>query len=255
VVDPSLSTLAILFVVAALAGTIDAIGGGGGLLTVPTLLSVGLPPHAVFATNKAASVFGSGAALGRFARAGLVEGRLAMVTFPLALLGGAAGAGLLLLVDPTVLRPLVLVLLVGAGVVLVSVPPPVEAQRTLVRGASIFAGMFALGIGVYDGFFGPGTGTFLIVAFVTVLHHSMQRASANAKVVNFGSNLASVILFAWSGEILWRVALPMALGQLLGGVLGAHIAVRRGSQLVRRIVLVIVIALVARLGWQLVTSP
>jgi hypothetical protein len=109
----------------------------------------------------------------------------------------------------------------------------------------------ALAIGAYDGFFGPGTGTFLIVASVAFLGDGLTEASAGAKVVNFASNLAAVILFAARGVVLWKVALPMAAGQLCGGWIGAHLAVRRGDALVRRVAVLVSLVLAAKVAWDL----
>lgn len=247
-----LTTIAALTGVAFVAGLIDAIAGGGGLLTVPALLTAGLPPHLVFGTNKGSAVFGSGAAFWRFARAGLIDGPRARWLFPLGFLGSLLGAGLVLLVKPEVLKPLVLVLLVVAGVVVAFVRPPAEgATRPPLTHALLKAGGLALVIGAYDGFFGPGTGTFLIITFVTLLHLSLQQATANAKVVNFASNLAAMLLFVSQGLVVWKVSLPMAVGQFVGGTLGAQLAVKGGDRLVRRVVLGVVLALVARLGYDL----
>lgn len=248
----SLGAVGALTLVAFAAGFVDAIGGGGGLLTVPALLTAGLPPHVVFGTNKGQSVFGSLSALVRFWRAGLVDRPRARVLFPLGLLGSFGGAALVLLVKPDVLKPVVLVLLVGAGVVVAFVRPPASATAKPVPKAAVLEGaLIALVIGAYDGFFGPGTGTFLIIAFVTVLHFSLQQATANAKVVNFASNLAALTIFTLRGVVLWKVALPMAVGQALGGTTGAHFAIKGGDRVVRRVVLLVVLALVVRLGYDL----
>jgi len=246
-VNLSLPTVLLLALAAFAAGAVDAIGGGGGLVTVPALLAAGLPPALALGTNKGQSVFGSGAALLRFARAGLVDGRMARVTFPCGLAGSLAGAALVLLVPPPALRPLVLVLLLAVAVVL-ALRPAAPAPRAARRERPWLAAAIAAGIGAYDGFFGPGTGTFLIFAFVVFLGAGMREASANAKVVNFASNLAAVAVFASRGLVVWEVALPMAAGQFLGGSLGAHVAVRGGDRLVRWVVLLVVAALVVKLG-------
>lgn len=247
--EPSPSVIAALFLAALVAGVVDAIGGGGGLLTVPALLAAGLPPALVFGTNKGSAVFGSGAALFRFWRAGFIDGARARWLFPLGLLGSLGGAALLLTVDPRALRPLVLMLLVGAGVG-VAFARPVSSAAAVPR-AQLKAAALALALGAYDGFFGPGTGTFLIFGFVALLHQSLQHASANAKVVNFASNLAAVAVFVAHGTVIWRLSIPMAVGQFLGGSLGAHLAVRGGNVLVRRVTLVVVVALVAKLSFDL----
>ncbi len=250
--EPSLLTIAALFLVSLVAGIIDAIAGGGGLLTVPALLAAGLPPHLVFGTNKGSAVFGSSSALLRFWRGGYVDGRKARALFPLGMLGAFGGVALVLAVDPKVLRPLVLVLLVAAGAVVAFVRPPADASKRPVPARALLkAGLLALAIGAYDGFFGPGTGTFLIIGFVALLHFDLREASANAKVVNFASNLAAVLVFAAQGQVLWRLALPMAAGQLIGGTLGAHLAIKGGDRVIRRVVLVVVVALVGKLAFDL----
>lgn len=222
---------------------------------MPALLAAGLPPHLALGTNKGQAVFGSFAALAGYARAGLVDVRQARVTFPLAFAGSLAGAALVLVLRPETLRPLVLGLLVAVAIVLAFRPQRLEARAPLSpRGVIAAAIAIALAIGAYDGFFGPGTGTFLILAFVALLGTPMARASADAKVANFASNLAAMSLFAARGVVLWKIALPMAAAQLLGGLLGAHLGARGGDRLVRRAVLLVVIALVAKLGRDLYAS-
>jgi hypothetical protein len=252
VTDPGLVEIAILAAVGLAAGTIDAVAGGGGLLTVPALLWVGLPPHLALGTNKGQSVFGSFAALVRFSRSGLVDGRRARVTFPLGLAGSLAGAALVLAVPPAVLRPVVIVLLAMVAVFVGFRRTPSPAAGAPPARASLpVAGAIALAVGAYDGFFGPGTGTFLIVAFVALLGDGLARASAEAKVVNFASNVAALALFATRGVVMWTIAVPMAVGQLLGGFLGAHLAVRRGDALVRRAVVLVALAAAVKLAWDM----
>lgn len=255
--DISALHIILLCLAAMTAGLVDAIAGGGGLITLPAVLATGLPPHVALGTNKGQAVFGSLAALVRFWRVGLVDGKLARVTFPFGLVGAFAGAGLVLLVRPEVLKPLVLVLLIAVAVFLTFRKAPPAADRPEPRPrprAQAIGALVALGIGTYDGFFGPGTGTFLIVGFSTLLGHGLTHASADAKVVNFASNLAAVVLFALKGLVLWKVALPMAAAQFLGGSLGAHLAVKGGDTLVRRVVLGVVVALVLKLARDLVVG-
>jgi hypothetical protein len=250
-VGVSLTTILWLSLAALAAGAVDAIGGGGGLVTVPALLAAGLPPALALGTNKGQSVFGSGAALLRFARAGLVDGRVARVTFPAGLAGSLGGAALVLLVPPATLRPVVLALLVAVAIVLAFRPPnPAPGAARTPRHLGVAVAIAAV-VGAYDGFFGPGTGTFLIFAFAWFFDARYQEASADAKVVNFASNLAAVGLFAARGVVLWSIALPMAAGQFAGGLLGAHLAVRGGDRVVRLVVLGVVVALVAKLALDL----
>ena len=238
------------------AGVVDAIAGGGGLVTVPALLAAGLPPQLAIATNKGQSVFGSGASLYRFARGSMVDRDRARVCFPAGFAGSLGGAALLLLVRPDVLRPVVLVLLLAVAVfVAARRGPPRVAARVSPERVRPVATLIAVVLGAYDGFFGPGTGTFLIVAYASILGDGLARASGEAKVVNFASNLAGVLVFAWRGVVVWPVALPMAAAQFAGGLLGAHLAVRRGDVFVRRILLVVVVALVLKLARDFFLAP
>jgi len=235
------------------AGAVDAIAGGGGLLTVPALLATGLPPALVLGTNKGQSVFGSAAALVQYARAGLVHRRRAPWAFVLGAAGAALGARLVTLLPPAVLRPVVLGLLLAAASLLLARPSLAsEAPRT--ARAPALAPLFALAMGVYDGFFGPGTGTLLVTGFVLLFGEGLREASANAKVVNFASNLAALALFASRGVVVWELALPMAAAQVVGGWTGARLATRQGDGLVRRLLVVVSVGLVAKLAWDMAAS-
>jgi uncharacterized membrane protein YfcA len=227
------------------AGTVDAIAGGGGLITVPALLAAGLNPLQALGTNKGQSVWGSGAALVAFWRAGRVDRKQALFAFPLGLIGSLVGATIVSAIDKDALRPIVIGMLIGAAVLLVIRKPAREQDVTASRWWA--AALLAIAIGAYDGFFGPGTGTFLIVGFVVLCGRSLVHASADAKVVNFASNLAAVVVFTREGHVMWELALPMAVGQLAGGILGAHLALKGGERIVRGVVLVVSGALIVKL--------
>jgi uncharacterized membrane protein YfcA len=244
------TTIVLLTLAAFGAGTVDAIAGGGGLITVPALLTAGLPPVEVLGTNKGQSVWGSAAALVTFWRAGRVDKKQAALTFPLGLAGSMVGAAIVSALDKQLLRPIVIGMLIGAAVLLVIKKP--TRDQDVPQSKPLIAAALALAVGAYDGFFGPGTGTFLIVGFVTLCGRSLVHASADAKVVNFASNLAAVIVLGYHGYIHWDIALPMAGGQLLGGIIGAHFAMRGGDRVVRILVLCVSLTLVVRLGIDLV---
>ncbi|MBN1609478.1 MAG: TSUP family transporter [Polyangiaceae bacterium] len=247
----SSALIATLTATAFAAGALDAIGGGGGLVTLPALLAAGLPPHQALATNKGQSVFGSLTALVRYARAGLVRAERARTTFPAGFVGSLLGAALVTVTSPALLRPLVVVLLVAAAS-FVALHRRRSHRAGLVRAeARALALAIALVVGAYDGFFGPGTGTFLVVAFAAWLGDDWMHATADAKVVNFASNLAAVTLFSLRGAVIWHLALPMAAGQALGAALGAQLAVRRGDRLVRVVVAAVALALAVKLGLEL----
>lgn len=245
----SVLTIVLLSLSALCAGTVDAIAGGGGLITLPALLAAGLPPHEALGTNKGQSVSGSSAALVAFWRAGRVDRKQALFAFPLGFLGSLAGAAVVTAIDKDALKPIVIAMLIGAAALLV-IKKPVRDEDRGTR--PVVAGTLALAIGAYDGFFGPGTGTFLIVGFVALCGRSLVHASADAKVVNFASNLAAVLVFTRDGYVMWELALPMAFGQLCGGILGAHLAMRGGERIVRIAVLAVSGALIVKLVVELV---
>lgn len=247
-VDPLV--IALLTVTAFVAGTVDAIAGGGGLITLPVLITVGVPTEVALGTNKGQSVWGSGAALVTFWRAGQVDKKQAAIAFPLGFLGSVIGAEVVIrLIDKATLRPIVIGMLFGAAILLVIKKP--SGKPELRKGYLTIAGALALVIGAYDGFFGPGTGTFLIVGFVALCGKPMTAATADAKVVNFASNLAALSAFAYDGLVDWSIALPMAVGQLLGGIVGARLAIKGGAKLIRIAVLAVSGALVIRLAFEL----
>jgi uncharacterized membrane protein YfcA len=235
------------------AGAVDAVAGGSGVIAVPALLAAGLPPHLALGTNKAQGVFGTFASTLRYARAGLLDRRRARVTFPLGLAGSLCGAAFVLLVPPTTLRPVVLALLVVAAVA-VALRPRLRISRFEAspppgaRAPNLVAAAVALVLGCYDGFFGPGAGTFLILALAFLFDLPLQRASADAKPINFASNLAAVVLFSARGAVAWKLALPMAAAQFAGGFFGAHLTVRGGDRVVRLVMLAVVLTLVAKLA-------
>jgi uncharacterized membrane protein YfcA len=245
--------VALLALVSFVAGTVDAIAGGGGLLTVPALLAAGLPTHLTLGTNKGCSTFGTSMAAFTFARAGQLPLRSAAVGFASGAAGALFGARLQLAFSPAALRPIVLVLLVVVAVVL-AIPRKPRAAKAEAAGDPSAAGpaLLALVLGVYDGFFGPGTGTFLIAFGVALFGLTMSRATADAKAVNLGSNVASLVTFAWKGTVLWAIALPMAAANVAGGALGARLAMKGGDRTIRMMVIVVSLALVAKLAVDLV---
>ena len=232
------------------AGFVDAIAGGGGLITLPALLLAGLPPAQALGANKSQSVFGSGMALACFARSPLLDRRRASRSFLPALAGAALGVALVTAVPPDVLRPLVMALLFAVALLLLLRRPAARPLPPRARPAWL-AALVAGGIACYDGFFGPGTGTFLIMAYVWLWRDPFDAASANAKVANFASNLAAVAVFAAKGLFFWKIALAMGCGEALGAFAGAHVTIRRGQSVVRGMVIAVSLALVARLAWQM----
>lgn len=236
-----------------LAGFVDAVAGGGGTITLPTLALMGLSPAQTVATNKLLAIFGSTTSSIQYWRKGHVDRALVLRMAPLALLGSALGAWLVLgFKDQATFKTIiaVLILLVGALVVFNRRLGAEGRYAGLTARTLSIALPAALAIGVYDGFFGPGTGTFLMFIFVQFLHFDFLKGSGNARVINFTTNLAAFITFLASGAFVWWIGLPMGVANALGAYVGSHTAIRRGSSFVRVIYVVVVLLVAARLVWK-----
>jgi uncharacterized membrane protein YfcA len=250
---PELTDVLLLCLAAGLAGWFDAVSGGGGLVQLPALLVLlpGASPAQVLATNKLSSICGTTVAAATYYRKVRPDLRTALPMAGIALVGAALGAALASVVPGDVFRPVVLVLLVVVAVYVALRPGMGEAQslRFAGRRHHVAAGLGGLGIGFYDGIFGPGTGTFLVFLLVLLLGYSFLQASAKARIVNLATNLGALLVFVPQGAPMWRLGLLMGACNVAGGWLGAHTAIRRGSRFVRLVFLVVVGALVVRLGW------
>ncbi|MEU1126102.1 TSUP family transporter [Streptomyces sp. NPDC005899] len=255
----SLTTLVLLCLAAAAAGWIDAVVGGGGLLLLPALL-LGLPhvPAAhVLGTNKAVAIVGTTGAAVTYVRRAPVQVGTAVRIGLTALAGSMTGAFFAAGISSDVLRPVIMVVLLGVAAFVVLRPSFGTAvaagdgtDRKVTRARTITAVVLCGGgIGFYDGLFGPGTGTFLVLALTAVLHLDLVTASANAKIVNVCTNAGALAMFAYQGTVLWQLAALMAVFNLAGGMAGAHMAIRKGSGFVRGVLLVVVFSLVAKLGF------
>ncbi len=241
--------LVFLCAAAFVAGLVDAIAGGGGLVTVPALLAAGLPAPLVLGTNKGQAVFGAVSSAASFWGRGALDRGRAGLGFAAGFAGSWLGARAMLAVPPRTLRMVVIgLLLLAVSIVLLRrkvQPRPRHLTPGQARAALIG---IALVLGGYDGFFGPGTGSMLVIAFAGVFGDTLTRASGNAKVVNLASNLAAFTLFAWRGTVLWHLALPMAAANAVGAATGAHLAVRNGDRLVGGVVVLVVLAVVVKLA-------
>lgn len=249
--------LLVLCAFAFLAGALDAIVGGGGLVQLPALLVVlpQAPVVALLGTNKLASVVGTASAAVTYNRRISVDRATAAWMAGSAFLGSGAGALLATRVGSDVLKPLVLVALVAVLAYTLRSPSlgEVELLRMRARAQRATAVVGGALIGFYDGFVGPGTGSFLVFLLVGAVGLSFLHASATAKVVNTMTNLSALTLFAWGGHVLWVLGAAMALSNLAGSQVGTRLAIRRGSAWVRRVFLVVVSALVLRLAYDVLT--
>ena len=238
----------VLTATAVLTGFIDAVAGGGGLIMLPALLFSGASPIQALATNKLQSVFGTAVATRNYARAGLVKWRDHKLAMALVFIGASAGVLLVQTVDAVVLSLIIPLLLVSVAVYVLVSPRMTDEdahQRLSERGYAPVGGL----IGLYDGFFGPGTGSFFTTSLVALRGHGLTRATGVTKLLNFTSNVASVLFFALGGKMLWLLGLCMAVGAMLGGWLGSHSAIRFGAKLIRPLLVMISLGLTARLLW------
>jgi uncharacterized protein len=252
-VDASSSMTALLLLcgLSMAAGFVDAVVGGGGLIQLPALLILlpGVPFPTLLGTNKLASLCGTSIAVQRYARHVKIDwhtvGPAALAAFLFAFLGSRVVS----LLNPALLRPLVLALLVivAAYVFFVKEMGLIHKPKHAPRKARLLGIAVGAVLGFYDGFFGPGTGSFLIFAFVGLFGFDFLAASASAKTLNWATNVASFIYFSATGQILFRIGLAMAVCNIVGATLGARLAISKGSRFVRVFFLVIVCALIAKL--------
>ena len=237
-----------LTAVAVLTGFIDAIAGGGGLIMLPALLFSGVPPIQALATNKLQSVFGTAVAATNYGRAGLVNWREHKLAIVLVFAGATAGVLLVQSIETKILGLIIPLLLVSVALYVLVSPRMSDEdahQRLSERGYAPVGGL----VGLYDGFFGPGTGTFFTTSLVALRGFGLTRATAVTKLLNFTSNVASVLFFALGGQMLWLLGLCMGIGAMLGGWLGSHSAMRFGAKLIRPLLVVTSLGLTARLLW------
>jgi uncharacterized membrane protein YfcA len=232
------------------AGLIDSIVGGGGLIQIPALFIFlpDLPVATLLGTNKFSSVAGTAAAMGQYARRVSLDWRAILPAIVPAVLFSLLGARAVSLMDAGVLRPLVPVLLVAVAIyTFIKKDLGTSHRPRLSGGAQLWlSAVVGAVLGFYDGFFGPGMGSFLVFAFVGLFGFNFVVASASAKVINTATNLTAMLFFAATGHIFYAAAIPMSLCNILGSVVGARLAIARGSRFVRALFLVVVLAVVAR---------
>ena len=239
-----------LFVAGLSAGFIDAIAGGGGLITVPVLLWAGLPPQIALGTNKLQSSCGTALAAWRYGRAGFLRWKALLPVLAITLAASTLGAFAVSKIDAGFLRQLIPALLIGIAIWL-WLQPNIGVKPGLPRlSPGVFGLIFGTALGFYDGFFGPGTGSFWTIAFMLLLGLDLSTATGHTKAVNLASNLGALLIFIPSGQIRYDFAAVMIFGQLLGARMGSGLVITRGSRFIRPVFLTVVIAIAARLLWQ-----
>jgi len=228
-----------------LAGFIDSIAGGGGLISLPAYYMAGLPPHLALGTNKLSSSIGMVFSTGTYLREGFVYKPLIPVSIAGALIGSWIGARSVLFLDELILRWIILIAIPVLTVVIIfkkDLMTP-ENREFSPKREQIIAAIVALAIGWYDGFFGPGAGTFLMLAFVGILKLDAVTACGNTKVVNFCSNIAALAVFVLAGTVNYALALPGAAFAILGNIIGARLTVKNGAKLIKPVMILVVVIL------------
>lgn len=242
-----LEVLLILWLVAFIAGVIDAIAGGGGLLTLPILLWAGMPPVAALATNKLQGSFGSLSASLHFIRQGKVCISAIWLTILMTFIGSASGALVVQHLPNDLLADIIPLLLIAMALYILISPRLSDSDSHQRISSPLFAVLIGFTVGFYDGFFGPGAGSFYALAFIALLGFHATKATAHSKVLNFTSNFASLIFFALAGHVIWGIGLLMGSGQILGAWFGAHLVIKKGAQMVRPALVTITLIIAIKL--------
>lgn len=248
-----LETVAFLALAGFVAAFIDSQVGGGGVISLPALLAAGLPPHLALGTNKLAGTSASFSASINYGRSGAVPWQDALRWMPLSFVGALAGVWAVLRVEGRHLLAIVLVLMAAMTAYTLLRPSFGREDRLRLPSRTEMAGMAvaALAIGVYDGFLGPGTGSFLIFAIVALLGYGFRKAAGLGRVLNFASNAAALAYFIGMDLVAWGYGIPMAVAMLAGGWTGSHVGMRHGDRWLKPLFVAITLALMVRVGGRL----
>lgn len=247
----SQTTLLCLILVAFIAGFIDSIAGGGGMLVLPSLLFSGIPPQLALGTSKFASLWGTAVASMNFIRKRLVWWPMVLAGLGFSWVGSLLGSQVILGVSEQTAGKIIIGLFPLAMIGLLYKRPITHHEHpTSIR--SILPKLIGICflVGFYDGFFGPGTGAFLAIGFYSILHLSLTRATAHAKIFNFLSNLSAMGVFILNGKILYAVAIPIAIASMAGNYLGSQMAIKKGDRLIRVCLALVLALLMANVGWR-----
>ena len=236
-----------LFLAAMIAGWVDSIAGGGGMITLPALLAAGLPPHLALGTNKLQSTFGSFTATTNNYRRGIIRFGDAVWGIVCTAIGAALGAYVVQILDSELLEKVIPFLLFAILVYFIFSPRLSDQDKSPKITSGIFYLLCGLALGFYDGFFGPGTGSFWVFLFVSLLGYNLTKATGYTKLMNFTSNIVSLIAFTIGGNILIKVGLVMGVGQVIGAYVGSHMAIRNGARFIRPVLIVVVFITTVRL--------
>ncbi len=243
----SIDTVALLFAVAIMASCVDTIAGGGGLIVLPTMLMVGMPPAAALATNKLQGSGGTLTASVYFLRQQIVRLRDIKLTILMTFLGAIFGVWLVLQIASTALNTTIPFLLIGMGAYFALSPQlgVTDQEQTMAHGP--FSVLIAPLLGFYDGFFGPGAGMFMALSLVSLRGYSLTKATAHTKLLNCTSNVSSLLYFLLFGQVYWSVGLVMLAGQIIGSSIGARMVLTKGAALIRPVVAIVSFLMASKL--------
>jgi len=250
--DLSVDLLILLIGAAFAAGFVDAIAGGGGLITLPILMLAGIPPAQALATNKVQGSFGAATAAISYAARGLVDPRTQWRPALIACAAGAAGAALVTAIPTDGLRIVLPVILIGIALFFALKPGLNDLDRTRRMTPTMFAATAVPFIGFYDGLIGPGAGAFYMIGFVMLAGYGVLKATAHTKMLNFSSNLGGLAAFSLFGNPLWGLGISMGIAQIAGAALGARLASRIGARLIKPLLVITSTVLALRLIWQMI---
>lgn len=244
-------SLVLLYGLLFLSSFIDAIAGGGGLVSLPAYLLTGMPAHYALGSNKLSASCGTLMATFNYLKSGVLDWRMAALSAVFSFIGSACGSTVALHIDDAVLKKAIVFILPVAAFIILSrrnlsdenLSEDLPAQKRM-----IFAACIGLFIGFYDGIIGPGTGTFAIIAYCILMKYDLRTASGNAKMLNLASNVASAVTFALAGTVAWRLAVPGALFCILGGQVGSRLAIARGAKFIRPMLIVVLVMILAKLA-------
>lgn len=244
-----LDIITLLVIAAFFAGFVDAIAGGGGLITVSVLLLAGFSPLQALATNKLQGLFGAGTAALTFSLKGHVKLSDQYLPAILALLAGALGATLITYIPAENIRFILPFVLIGVALFFWLKPGLDDENRAERMRPALFMATIVPLIGFYDGFFGPGTGSFFMLAFVTLSGFGILKATAHTKLLNFASNVGGFLIFAMAGAVVWKIGLAMGIAQILGAQIGTRLAIRKGAGLIKPLLIITCLVLASKLLW------
>ena len=246
----SLPMMAFLVFMTGFAGFIDSAAGGGGLISLPAYLFAGLPPHYTYATNKFSAACGTTFATANFFKNGAMNIKVGILAAIGSFAGSALGAHIVLMLSDEVLQMMMFIILPIAAVIILwrrNLPDENRDDGTMNMKKVLLALGIGLGIGLYDGMVGPGTGTFAIIAFTSLMGFDLRTANGNAKVLNLASNYASLFTYLSSGLVVFPVAIPCAISNIVGNIIGSHFALKKGAKFIRPMMLVVLVLLLGKL--------